>query len=123
MASKYPPRKRHKVDNCLRLSGLEPLSYVPEKGNMRKTFLNIGERCNVAGSALYKKAIVDGEYDKAAAIATKQVTSQSTTALQGGVLGYAQVLPTFRRLSNGKAVKVVPAAFLSSHVTHGFRPA
>ena len=73
MASKYPPRKRHKVDNCLRLSGLEPLSYVPEKGNMRKTFLNIGERCNVAGSALYKKAIVDGEYDKAAAIATKQV--------------------------------------------------
>ena len=73
MASKYPPRERHKVDSCLRLSGLEPLSYVPEKGNMRKTFLNIGERCNVAGSALYKKAFVDGEYDKAAAIATKQV--------------------------------------------------
>ena len=62
----------------MRLSGLEPLTYLPEAGNMRKTFLNIGERCNVAGSALYKKAIVDGEYDKAAAIATKQVFSTST---------------------------------------------
>ena len=34
--------------------------------------LQIGERCNVAGSIMYKKAIVDGNYDKAAAIALKQ---------------------------------------------------
>ena len=57
----------------MRLSGLEPLTYQPKADNMRSTFLSIGERCNVAGSAMYKKAIVDGEYDKAAAIATKQV--------------------------------------------------
>ena len=38
----------------------------------RETFLYIGERCNVAGSIMYKKAIVDGDYDKAAAIALKQ---------------------------------------------------
>ena len=73
MASSYPPRKRHKVDSFMRLSGLEPLTYQPNAENMRQTFLSIGERCNVAGSAMYKKAIVDGEYDKAAAIATKQV--------------------------------------------------
>ena len=57
----------------MRLSGLEPLTYLPKKDNMRETFLMIGERCNVAGSSIYKKAIVDGNYDKAASIATKQV--------------------------------------------------
>merc|ERR1719408_796800 len=39
----------------------------------RKSFLNIGERCNVAGSSIYKKAIVDNNYDKALEIAKKQV--------------------------------------------------
>ena len=73
MAVQYEPRKIHTVENVLRLSGLEPLTYEPKEGDMRSTFLNLGERCNVAGSAMYKKAIVDGEYDKAAAIATKQV--------------------------------------------------
>ena len=73
MGSKYPPRKRRKIENRMRLSGLEPLTYEPKSDNMRQTFLSIGERCNVAGSAMYKKAIVDGEYDKAASIATKQV--------------------------------------------------
>jgi 5-methyltetrahydrofolate--homocysteine methyltransferase len=61
------------VEQIMRLSGLEPLNYVPSPTNMRDTFLYIGERCNVAGSTLYKKAIVDGSYDKAAAIALKQV--------------------------------------------------
>ena len=53
-------------------AGLEPLNYRPNLNNQRETFLKIGERCNVAGSIMYKKAIVDGEYDKAAAIAVKQ---------------------------------------------------
>eukprot|EP00884_Botryococcus_braunii_P010648 jgi/Botrbrau1/19585/Bobra.0035s0068.1 len=73
MADAYPPRKRHPVEPLMRLSGLEPLNYKPNLDNMRSTFLNIGERCNVAGSMLYKKAIVDGDYDKAFAIAVKQV--------------------------------------------------
>ena len=33
----------------------------------------VGERCNVAGSTKFKKAIVDGNYEKALAIALKQV--------------------------------------------------
>ena len=56
----------------MRISGLEPFNYVPAE-NMRDTFMYLGERCNVAGSIMYKKAIVDGDYDKAAAIALKQV--------------------------------------------------
>jgi 5-methyltetrahydrofolate--homocysteine methyltransferase len=73
MALAYPPRQRHSVEPLLRLSGLEPLNYRPNPDNMRETFLNIGERCNVAGSILYKKAIVDGDYDKAVSIALSQV--------------------------------------------------
>ena len=72
MAKDYAPRKKHEVPALLRLSGLEPLEYRPDASNMRKTFLKIGERCNVAGSSIYKKAIVDGDFDKAASIATKQ---------------------------------------------------
>ena len=57
----------------MRLSGLEPFIYRPNLDNPRSTFINIGERCNVAGSMMYKKAIVDGDYDKAHGIALKQV--------------------------------------------------
>ena len=75
MASPFSPRKRHGIEHIMRLSGLEPLNYRPDLGNQRRTFLKVGERCNVAGSIMYKKAIVDGNYDKAAAIAVKQVRS------------------------------------------------
>ena len=73
MASAYEPRRRHDVEPLLRLSGLEPLNYAPNPQDARSTFLMIGERCNVAGSIIYKKAIVAGDYDKALSIATSQV--------------------------------------------------
>ncbi|KAJ2900814.1 hypothetical protein IWW38_000189 [Coemansia aciculifera] len=52
------------------LSGLEPLIY-DENSN----FLNIGERCNVAGSRKFAKHIINGEYEEALAIARAQVES------------------------------------------------
>lgn len=73
MALAYPPRPRHSVSALMRLSGLEPLNYEPNPASLRDTFLMIGERCNVAGSIIYKKAIVDGDYDKALSIALAQV--------------------------------------------------
>ncbi|GAX83119.1 hypothetical protein CEUSTIGMA_g10545.t1 [Chlamydomonas eustigma] len=73
MASKYPPRQKHDVEPLMRISGLEPLNYQPNASDMRSTFLNLGERCNVAGSMLFKKAIVDNDYEKALAIALKQI--------------------------------------------------
>jgi 5-methyltetrahydrofolate--homocysteine methyltransferase len=73
MASAYPPRPVHTVEPLMRISGLEPLNYNPDASNMRKTFINIGERCNVAGSILFKKSIINGDYDKALEIALKQV--------------------------------------------------
>merc|ERR1719484_367581 len=73
LGAQYKRREVPTIDPLMRISGLEPLNYAPEEGNMRKTFLNIGERCNVAGSSIFKKAIVDGNYDKALEIAIKQV--------------------------------------------------
>jgi len=73
MVSEFKPRKKHPVKDVMRLSGLEPFNYDPDTNDYRKTFINLGERCNVAGSTIFKKAIVDGNYEKALAIALKQV--------------------------------------------------
>ncbi len=51
-----------------RLSGLEPLVLTPELN-----FINVGERCNVTGSAAFKKLIKDGEFAKAVEVARQQV--------------------------------------------------
>ena len=73
MVADFKPREKHDVKNIMRLSGLEPFNYEPDEKDYRKTFINLGERCNVAGSTIFKKAIVDGNYEKALAIALKQV--------------------------------------------------
>jgi 5-methyltetrahydrofolate--homocysteine methyltransferase len=82
MASTYPPRPVHDVEPLMRISGLEPLNYQPDAANMRKTFLNVGERCNVAGSILFKKAIINNDYDTALGIALKQVRPAQTALVQ-----------------------------------------
>jgi len=75
MSAAYKPRAIPTVEPLMRLSGLEPLNYSPDPTNMRKSFWNVGERCNVAGSSIFKKAIVDNNYDKALEIAIKQVAA------------------------------------------------
>lgn len=40
------------------LSGLEPLIYTKESN-----FMNVGERCNVAGSIRFKKLIMGNKYE------------------------------------------------------------
>ena len=52
----------------LQLSGLEPLVLTPEVG-----FINVGERCNVAGSRKFLRLIKEGNYDEALSIARQQV--------------------------------------------------
>ena len=73
MVADFKPREMHDVKEIMRLSGLTPFNYEPNEKDYRKTFINLGERCNVAGSTIFKKAIVDGNYEKALAIALKQV--------------------------------------------------
>ncbi|TLM77786.1 methionine synthase [Microbulbifer harenosus] len=62
------PRKLPKIKPALRLSGLEP--YVADENAL---FVNVGERCNVTGSARFKRLIMDEDYDTALQIAAAQV--------------------------------------------------
>ncbi len=67
-AAKAKPRKKVTVENYLRLSGLEALTFRPESN-----FMNVGERTNVTGSRKFAKLIIDGKYDEALAVAREQV--------------------------------------------------
>lgn len=65
----YPPHEVPSIRPLLRLSGLEPFvldpAYIP--------FVNVGERCNVAGSKIFEKAVVQGDTEKMLSIAVAQV--------------------------------------------------
>lgn len=62
------PREVQPECHYMRLSGLEPLIATENLG-----FINIGERCNIAGSRAFKNMIMKGEYEKALSVARKQV--------------------------------------------------
>jgi cobalamin-dependent methionine synthase I len=47
---------------------MEPLVCTPDLN-----FVNIGERCNVAGSRVFARCITSGQYEKAVQIAREQV--------------------------------------------------
>merc|ERR1719387_71975 len=66
----FKPRVRPPACTEMRISGLEALTVDKNLG-----FMNVGERCNIAGSAKYKKLILNGEYDKALEIARAQAES------------------------------------------------
>ena len=62
------PRALPDIEICGRLSGLEPLAIDDVTG-----FVNVGERTNVAGSAKFKKLIIEEDYETALDIARQQV--------------------------------------------------
>ncbi|CAH1261403.1 MTR [Branchiostoma lanceolatum] len=66
----FRPRKFPSVlhEGHMLLSGLEPMYVGPHT-----LFVNIGERCNVAGSRAFSKMIQRGDYEKALSVAKLQV--------------------------------------------------
>ncbi|KAK6182786.1 hypothetical protein SNE40_010391 [Patella caerulea] len=65
-APREPPKDLNK--DCLMLSGLEPMAI-----GKYAIFVNIGERCNVAGSRKFCRLIKTGNYEEALSIAKLQV--------------------------------------------------
>jgi 5-methyltetrahydrofolate--homocysteine methyltransferase len=63
-----PPRKIPENPVECRLSGLEPFNIGDSS-----LFVNVGERCNVTGSAKFKRLILEGNYEEALEIAKQQV--------------------------------------------------
>ncbi len=68
MAEHAKPHIINKPDSNTRLSGLEPVTLT-ENTN----FVNIGERCNVAGSRKFARLIGEKKYEEALSIARAQV--------------------------------------------------
>ena len=66
--SKYPPRKIPELEKRCYLAGLESMSIGPET-----LFVNVGERTNVTGSAVFKKMIIEERYEEALDVAKQQV--------------------------------------------------
>ncbi len=64
----YRPRPIPNIEKQCRLAGLEPMNIGPDS-----LFVNVGERTNITGSALFKRLIVEGNYETALDIAKQQV--------------------------------------------------
>src|SRR3954467_4504216 len=68
---------------------------------MRPTFVNIGERTNVTGSARFKKLIVEGDYTTALSVARQQVEAGAAIIdinMDEGLLDSKQAMVTFLNL-------------------------
>lgn len=68
LAATAKPHMPASKPQYLQLSGLDVLEVSPEIN-----FVNVGERCNVAGSRKFLRLIKEQKYDEALAIARKQV--------------------------------------------------
>ncbi|MDR1729355.1 MAG: methionine synthase [Prevotellaceae bacterium] len=66
-------RKPCGKNHNLVLSGLDVLNFSPEKQAGKPSFINIGERCNVAGSRKFLRLIKEKNYEEALQIAHRQV--------------------------------------------------
>lgn len=68
LAAAAKPHRKAQPEKVTRLSGLEPLTI-----DRLSNFVNIGERCNVAGSIKFARLIRDGKYDEALSVAREMV--------------------------------------------------
>ncbi|MCZ6883038.1 MAG: methionine synthase, partial [Gammaproteobacteria bacterium] len=64
------PRSIPEITPACRLSGLEPCTINPDS-----LFVNIGERTNVTGSAVFKNLIIEEKYEEALGVARQQVAN------------------------------------------------
>ena len=64
----YSPRQVPELPVACRLAGLEPLNIDADS-----LFVNVGERTNVTGSAVFRRLIKAGDYETALEVARQQV--------------------------------------------------
>ena len=82
--------------DCMWLSGLELLEVKPEIN-----FVNVGERCNVAGSRKFLRLINEKKYDEALSIARQQVEDGALIIdvnMDDGLLDAKEEMTTFLNL-------------------------
>ncbi|QDV51149.1 methionine synthase [Gimesia fumaroli] len=92
----HSPRKVPEIEPALRLSGLEPLNITKDS-----LFVNVGERCNVTGSARFKRLIKEDKYDTALEVALQQVQNGADIMdvnMDEGMLDAIAAMTTFLNL-------------------------
>ena len=90
------PRIPVAKSDTFRLSGLELMEQSAEVG-----FINVGERCNVAGSRKFLRLINEKKYDEALGIARKQVEDGALVIdvnMDDGLLDAKEEMKTFLNL-------------------------
>ena len=90
------PRALPQPELACRLSGLEPFRIAADS-----LFVNVGERCNVTGSAKFKRLIIDEDYETALDVARDQVTDGAQVIdinMDEGMLDAEAAMVTFLNL-------------------------
>jgi 5-methyltetrahydrofolate--homocysteine methyltransferase len=90
------PRKVPELPVRCRLSGLEPFNIGPDD-----LFANVGERCNVTGSAIFRRLIEADDYTAAVAVAQQQVDNGAQIIdvnMDEGMLDSEKAMVTFLNL-------------------------
>jgi 5-methyltetrahydrofolate--homocysteine methyltransferase len=90
------PRKVPDIPVRCRLSGLEPFNIGPDD-----LFANVGERCNVTGSAIFRRLIEADDYAAAVAVARQQVDNGAQIIdvnMDEGMLDSEKAMVTFLNL-------------------------
>ena len=96
MVEGVEPRIPVAKSDTFRLSGLELMEQSAEMG-----FINVGERCNVAGSRKFLRLINEKKYDEALGIARKQVEDGALVIdvnMDDGLLDAKEEMKTFLNL-------------------------
>ena len=90
------PRTVPELQARCRLSGLEPFNIGPDD-----LFVNVGERCNVTGSAIFRRLIEADDYSAAVAVARQQVDNGAQVIdvnMDEGMLDSEKAMVTFLNL-------------------------
>ncbi len=90
---KHTPRAVPELPVRCRLSGLEPLNIGPDD-----LFVNVGERCNVTGSAIFRRLIEADDYAAAVQVAREQVENGAQIIdinMDEGMLDSERAMVTF----------------------------
>ena len=91
-----PPRDIPDIEKRCRLSGLEPVNIGPDD-----LFVNVGERSNVTGSAVFRKLIESDNYEDAVQVARQQVENGAEIVdvnMDEGMLDSEQAMVTYLNL-------------------------
>lgn len=112
MAEGVSPHQPLSRDISLLLSGIDVMKTTSE------VFVNVGERCNVAGSRKFLRLIKEKQYDEALSIARKQVESGAMVIdvnMDDGLLDARSEMEKFLRLiASEPEISKVPVMIDSS---------